>query len=133
MIHAVEELPHVALEDKAIARPVFGNRTRPTFQSIYASMGAEPDSTRKRRRDKRLFENGVDNREDCMMQYAVADSGLVNMSLLWVLNIKTGIRAMLVGLVFELAVKLEDILFEVPFERQHVPLVSFAALKDIPC
>ena len=132
MIDGIKKLFDIAFQHETRIRAVFHSLPRYLFQDVNSLVDAESDAARKRRRDECLFEDWVDNRENCVMQYAVANSSLMDVPLFRILNIKAGIGAMLVGSVFKIAVKIEDMLFKVAFKRQHVPLVSLAALESVP-
>jgi len=67
-----------------------------------------------------------------MVQYAVADSCLVNMPLFRIANIKTGIQAMPVCFILELPVQLKDILLKMPLELHYIRLLPLVAFKSLP-
>ena len=128
----VKKLLDVSLEHKTGPRPVSCDLASRSFQSGNAFVGAKADTARKRGRDKSFLENGIYYGKYGMMQNAVANFCLVNVPLFRIANIKTGIRSVLVCFISKIAVELKDVFLDVPLETDHVPLVSFIALKGIP-
>lgn len=132
VIYAIEKLFDITLEDKAISRVVLRDRPRHTLQNSYAFMRAESDATRKRSWHERFFKNWVDDGENCVMQYAVADSRFVDVPLFRIGYVKTGIWTMLIDFVFQISMQLKDVLLKIPFEALNVRFIPFIDLKCIP-
>ena len=95
-------------------------------------MRAKIHTTRERRRNKRFFKNGVDYREDCVMQNAIPHRRLVDMPLLGIGYVESGIRAVLVSFVLQLAVKLKNVFFESPLEPHYVGFSPLVSLESVP-
>ena len=68
-----------------------------------------------------------------MMQNPVSDQSFMDMPLLRIADVKTDIRSMFVGFVFQLATELKNILFKFPLELFYVTFISFIAFESIPC
>lgn len=68
-----------------------------------------------------------------MMQNTIADRGFMNMPLLRVLNIEAIIRTMPIVSIFQIAMKLKNIHFEMLFEFNDIRLVTLIRLEILPC
>lgn len=133
MVHAVEEFPYVALEHEARTRSVPARPTDHFFERGNAFMSPIPHTTRERRRNKRRLKNGIDYGKYGVMQNAIAHRRFVDMSLFWIANIETGIGAMSVRVIGQLAMQLKNILFETPLEFLNINFISLVGAKRVPC
>jgi len=133
MIHAVKKLPDITLKHETWFCSVCADSMHYFLQSCNAFVRTVSDPARKRRRYKSFLKNRVANRKNGVMQNAVAHARLMNMPLLWIGDIETGIGAVLVSLGFQFAVKLEDIFFKPPFEPDYVQLVPLVTFEGISC
>src|SRR6266481_524486 len=132
VINAVEEFPHIALEDETIARSVFCDSACFAFQNVHAFMRTEPDAAREGCRDEGLFKDGIQDGKNGVMKNSVAHIGFMDMTLLRIADIEAVIRAVAVRSVFEVAVKLKNILLEIPLEFRDIRLLAFVRLERFP-
>lgn len=63
-------------------------------------MCALANSTRIRIKDKALIKNRIQNPVNCMMDNSVAHNGFMDSPHLWILNAKSDIIEMAIGVVF---------------------------------
>ena len=90
------------------------------------------DTARKRIRDKSWLKDWAKRGEDGMVKYAVSDSGLMNMSLFWVLNVKRDVFPVFVSFIFQIPMELKNVFFKLPFKFSHVLSFLFVAFEFIP-
>ncbi len=133
MIHAVEELPNVTLEDEARARAVPPESPRTFFKPRNPLVGAVAHAAGKGGRDERFLEDRVQDRNHGVVQHPVPHRRFVDVPLLRVADVEALVRAVLVGLVFQLAVEAEDVLLKMPLEPHDIGLIPFSPLEGIPC
>ncbi len=123
MIYTIEELPDVALQNKAGAFIIFAYFSNSIFQKLNPFMCAITDTARKGGRDKGRLENWVYNRKYSVMQYPITDKSFVNMALFRIMNIKTGIRTVFVGFIFQFTIKRKNMFLQIPFKYLHIGLL----------
>ena len=98
MVNAIKKLSYVALERISCPGIIFRSSSEHCIQNTNALMCSFSNTTGKGMGYKSWFKNWVKDFENCMVQYSVPNRCLVNMSKLWVVNVKTTIRPMLVCL-----------------------------------
>ena len=99
MINGIKKLPDVALEDKACLCVVFARLTQHMSQNLHSFVISFADATGKRIVNIGRFKYWVQDFKHRVMKHPIPDSGLVNVTKLWIVNIKAGITAVLVGFV----------------------------------
>ena len=99
MINGIEKLPHVALERETRPRVVPALPPDHILGGQHAPMRSLADATRKRIGNKTLLKNGINDGENGVMQNPVAHRSFVDMPLLGIGYVESGIRAVLVSFV----------------------------------
>lgn len=132
VVYAVKKFLNVAFQNKACPRAVLRDSAGRIFQNADSFMRSVSRAARKGGRNKGRLKERIDDRKNGVVQHPIPHSGLVDMPLLRIADVETGVGAVLVSFLFQLAVHLEDMLLDVPLESGHVPLVSFIALKGVP-
>ncbi len=132
MINGIEKLPHVALERETRPRVVPALPPDHILGGQHAPMRSLADATRKRIGNKTLLKNGINDGENGVMQNPVAHRSFVDMPLLGIGYVESGIRAVLVSFVLQLAVKLKNVFFESPLEPHYVGFSPLVSLESVP-
>jgi len=116
VVNAIEEFFDVALQGIALACIVVAGFGQNLFNGVDSFMCSFTNTTGKGIGDKHRLENRIQDSEHRMVQDPVSDSRLVNVPPLRIVDIKTLIRTMSIGLVFQFPVKLKNILFQIFLE-----------------
>ena len=91
------------------------------------------NTTRERTGYECRLKYAIQYLKKCMVQNPVAHRCFMDMSPLRVVYVKANICSMHVCLVFQIAVQLKDVLFEIFLKQQDVFFVPLATPKFIPC
>ena len=66
------------------------------------------------------------------MQNPVSDHRFLDISQFWIINIKRTVGAVTISFVFELTVKLEEVIFQMAFKCLDIHLFAFARTEFFP-
>ena len=133
VVYAVKKLSDVAFQNEARTHAVLADLSCHALKNRNALMRAISDAAGKRCWDKYRFKDWIYGRKNSVMNDAVANAGLVDMPLFRIADVEAGIWAVCVGLIFQFAMKSENMFFQVPLKSHDIRPVSFIALKRIPC
>lgn len=132
MIHGVEKLFDIALQDKAGERVVAAHLAEHHCHPFYALVISLSCSARIRIVDKPGLEHGVQHSKDRMMHHPVADCRFMNAPLFGIGNPESMIRSVPVASLPQLFLKLENPFLESVLEFGHVLLSPFSLLEFVP-
>jgi len=133
VVDTVKEFSHVALQRIAGTCAVSTYRAEHLRQSLDAFVRTLADATGKGIGNKTGLKRRIELLKDGMVQYPVTHSRLVDVAQLGVGNIESGVKAMLVCFISQVAVQLKNMLLHIALEVHHVRFVAFLFLKLIPC
>ena len=132
MVNTVKEFLDVTFQGEVGNSVIFTRLSHHLAYSVDSTMGAFANPAGVRIRNKSRFEYPIEYSKNSMMQNAVSDSSFVNVSTLWIINIKTSLSTMLVGLIFQVSRKVENILFKVLLEGLNINFLSLVGLEFFP-
>lgn len=98
VIDAIKKLSYITF--KRVRGPNVVSRYFPKhfIQDLNTLMSSFSNTAGKGVGYKSWFKNRIENFKDCVVQYSISNRSLVDVSKLWVVNVKITIRPMLVGL-----------------------------------
>jgi len=132
VINVIKEFLYIALQSIAHSCIVLARFLKHFLHSFDSFVCAFADATRKRIGYKSWLENRIQNIEDSMMKNTVSYCRFVNMTKLWVGNIKIRIRIVFVVFVFKISTKLKNIMLKIFFKFQDINFQLLALLEFIP-
>ena len=132
MIDGGEELMNVALEDEAVSCAIAAHAAQHSVQGIRRFMRPFPFPTGEGMSNKGRLEDGIEHRENSMVQDTVLHGRLVNAALLWVTDRESAIRLMSIGSGGQLSVQAKKILLQRALELLHVLPALLPFAKFLP-
>lgn len=133
VIHAVEELPHIALERIATARVIAALSAEHLRDFLHPFVSSLAHPAREGSRDERVLKNRVEYVENGVVEDPIAYCGLVDSTQFWIVNPKSAIRSVSVRFLLKFSMELEYMLFKVVFKHRHIRPVPLVTLEYIPC
>jgi hypothetical protein len=133
MINGIEKLSHVTLKYPAFIGSVLALGPKHISHAFDAFMRAFADAAGKRGRDECLLKNRIDYSKNRVMQNAVSHYCFVYSTALRIVNPKSVVWAVLVGLIPQVATQLKDMLLNLLLKFGNVRLISFVAFENFPC
>ena len=132
MINGIKKLSYIALKNKTRLSIVFALLAQHMSQSFHSFVISFTKTTGKRIMNIGRFKYRTQNLKHSMVENPIPDSGFVNMAKFWIVNIKTGITAVLICFIAKIPMQLKNILFKVFLKTENIQLLSFTLLKFIP-
>jgi len=133
MINGVKKLSHVAFQYPAFIRSILALDPKHISYAFDAFMRAFADAAGKRGRDECLLKNRIDDSKNRVVQNPISHYGLVYSTTLGIVNPKSVVWAVLVGLIPQVAAQLKDMLFNLLLKFGNIRLISFVAFENFPC
>ena len=133
VVNGIKKFFNIAFQNKAWMRAIFADFPRHGVKSRDASVRAVTNATRKGRSDKCRLENRIDNGEYGVMQDAIPHERFVDMPLLGILNIKSGICSVAIDSMSQVIVQLKKIFLQISLKCKHIKLILFTCFKRLPC
>ena len=133
MFNGREELMDVALEDEARLRSIATHALEHPIQSIDRFVRPFTFSAGKGMGDERWLKDGIEHREDGMVQDTVLHGRFVYAPLLRIADGEGAVRVMPVRSCNQFAVQLKEILFQFPLKILHILPSLLAFAKPLPC
>jgi len=132
VVNGFKEPFDVALKSEARFKIITAYLSYCFIQNIYPLVGPFVNATREGIRDKRRLEYRIENGKNSMMKYAVPDSGLMNMPLFRVVNIKGHIVSVFISAAFQVPMELKNIFLELPFKQLNIPFLLLITFELVP-
>jgi len=132
MVNCPKKFLNVAFKSETRLMNVVADCLRYAAQNIYSFMRSFADTTRQRMCDKCRLKNRIQHAENCVMEHSISDYSFVNVPLFGVLNIKRSICFVLILFIFQIPMKLKNVLLKLPFKLNNIPFFLFIATKLIP-
>jgi hypothetical protein len=132
VIDAVEKLSHIALQGKAWPLIAATLGTKHRGHRLDAFVRPFADTTRERCRNKRRLEDRIQDPEYSVVQDSVADDCLMYPAQFGIAYPKSEVSPVPIGVVAQLAVQLENLLFHLLLELRDIVFVALVAFEYIP-
>lgn len=132
LIHRVEKFPHIALQGEAGARIVSAFRSQHFSDFFHTPVGPLADAAGKGCGNKCRLEYWIKHSENRVVQNPIPHRRLMYPAQLRIMNAKTNVLTVLVGLVSQGALQCKDILLKFHLESQHIFFVALVFLESIP-
>ena len=132
MTDGVKKLTYIAFKRITRACVVSGNLAEHVFNSQHSVVRSFANATGERSWYKSRLKNGTKNLKDGMMENAITNNGLVDMTKFWIINVKIGIWSMSVSFIQQTSVQGKNMLFQIFLKIYNITLMPFATLKLIP-
>ncbi|KKS56340.1 MAG: hypothetical protein UV20_C0015G0001 [Candidatus Magasanikbacteria bacterium GW2011_GWA2_42_32] len=132
MVDRIKKLSHIQLQNPQNAR-IVARQFEPKFvEALNCCVSAFIFSGRPGIKNKELIPYWLNYPVDGVMEQPVTNRNFVNMTTLWIVDVKRKISAMIVGTVFQVLMQLENMIFEVYLELSHIFFVGFFFFKFRP-
>lgn len=66
------------------------------------------------------------------MENSISYSRLMNMPVLWIMNPKSFIRTVFISFIFQISVKIKNILLKIKFEFRNIQFITLIRFKYFP-
>lgn len=132
VVDARKEMPDVAFQHEASPVGLI-ELPRIYFKALHALMRPFPFPARIGIGHKGRFKDGIEYVKDSVMDDPVPDGCLMDMSQLGVADVEVGILAMPVFFVQQIAVKLKNIILQMPLKNLDIGFSPLALFELIPC
>src|SRR3989344_3354265 len=131
MINCIKKSPDITLKSEArfssVARYASGHKSK-NFDSL---VGSKSDPARKGTLNKCWFKDRINYRKNSVVENSVTNGGLMNVSWLWITDIKTSILPVFIGFILEFSVKFKNIFLKTIFKFLDVNFASFVVFESI--
>ena len=129
MINGRKELLDVTLERKTFSLSL-KNFARIYAQPLYSLMCSFIFSARIRIGNKGRFKNRVKETKNRVMDDPIADGSFMDVPQLWIVNIKIDILTVSIPFMDQFAMKLKEVISQMPLEKLDIGLAPFPSLKS---
>jgi hypothetical protein len=132
MIDGIKEFSDIALQSIALASVIFTHCTKHVRNFLDAFVGTFVDAARIRIVDKCRLEYFIQNGKSGVVKHPISDNSLMYPSDLRIMYPKSLVWPMPIRFILQVAVQVENIMFNIQLKLCNVRLVPFIRLEYLP-
>src|SRR3989338_906697 len=133
MVNGIKKFSDVTFQSVTLSRIILAYSSKHLRKFFHSFMRSFTDTARKRIGSKGRFKYRIKHLKNCVVKDTIPDSRLMNSSQLRIMNPKSLVRSMFICSIFQISIKVKNILFQIKLKIHNIKFIFLIGLEDIPC